>query len=187
MKFNILFLLSLLLVLPASFKLFSMEEKQTNSANRLLFDGPASDLKFLVTLGLLEKDQSTIMSLPIPEELKEFVLEQKKLMTVDGLLEATKNGDIEMVKSILNFGRKFGITVDSKNTDGDTPAIVAARFNKPELAELFAQKGADMFAPNNNGVNGLQEASKHESTSLTLLYFWHRKLRSQQETIEFNG
>jgi ankyrin repeat protein len=180
MKFNNHCLILLLLAFSSS-QLFSMEEQPSPEVNSLPIIGSASDLKCLAAFSFIDRDQSVIMDLPIPEELKDFVLEKKNLMTIKSLLEATQIGDVEKVKFILNFGHKFGITVNSKNADGDTPSIIAARFNKPELTALFIQKRANLVTKNNVGIDGLNESLKHESADLILLYFWNAKLQGQQK------
>jgi len=77
-----------------------------------------------------------------------FLLE--KGATPEGLSESTKNGNLEMVKILLDSG----INVNSRVERQRTPLIVAAINNQVEVAKLLLERGADI-----NQVDGENEES----------------------------
>ncbi|MDZ7673188.1 MAG: ankyrin repeat domain-containing protein [Halanaerobiales bacterium] len=67
------------------------------------------------------------------------------------IINATKNNEINKVKSLL----KEGIDPNTKNIDGNTALFYAANNNSQKIAELLIENGADVDAENNKGVTPL--------------------------------
>jgi hypothetical protein len=57
----------------------------------------------------------------------------------DIFCKAIIQGDIETVKSMIELGEDI-----NKKSLGKTPAIFAARYNKPEILKLLIENGADL-------------------------------------------
>lgn len=66
----------------------------------------------------------------------------------DKLIEASKSGDIEKVKSLLAEGADVHVI----DKDGVTALMHASENGHAEVIELLLNKGADVNAKTNNGV-----------------------------------
>jgi ankyrin repeat protein len=154
----------LILVTLSSLQLCSMEEQPPNVCD--LPKGPIFDLKLLTTLDLIARTETAILHASLPDEVREYVLKWKKIISVNGLLEAAQLGDEKRVKFILKHGQRYGITVNSQNLVGDAPLMIAVSHNDISLASILLKKGADVNTHNSNGSNPLKKASRARNADL---------------------
>jgi hypothetical protein len=167
MKINKYFLLMLSVALSASLPVCSMEEQPPNPCD--LPKGPVFDLKLLVTLDLIAQTETAILSASLPDEVKEYILKWKKIISVNGLLKAVREGDRNRVKFILKHGKKHGITVNSQDEHGDTALIIAAGYNELPLVELLLTKESTIELKNNEGQDALMTAIKNGHVDIVRL------------------
>ena len=80
------------------------------------------------------------------------------------LFDAVSNGDIDLVKDILDSG----VAVDSRDNDGNTPLIIAAE-SEPGMVEQLLERGANVDQQNRNGVTAMIAAVKCEDTSIVAM------------------
>jgi ankyrin repeat protein len=84
-----------------------------------------------------------------------FILDQGAQVIVDELVRFVKNGNIEVVKMLL----EKGANPRAVTKDGRTPLYVASRNGYLEIAKMLLGKGADAAAADNEGVTPLHAAS----------------------------
>src|SRR5580692_5638508 len=72
------------------------------------------------------------------------------------IFDATENGDLEKVKSLLKDNPDL---VFSKDTNGATPLFWAAANGRKNVAELLLTDKADVNAKDNQGETPLHEAA----------------------------
>ncbi len=75
--------------------------------------------------------------------------------TVD-IWTAAAQGNIEAIKQHVSAGTDLNA---KEPAGGSTPLIVAALFDQAEAAKLLIEKGANINAPNNDGVTALHAAA----------------------------
>ncbi|MCH2181070.1 MAG: CotH kinase family protein [Mariniblastus sp.] len=68
---------------------------------------------------------------------------------------AAKMGKLKLVSELL----ASGMLVDQRDSDGNTPLVMAAMAGKTEVARLLIEKGADVNARTNNGGTPLHGAA----------------------------
>ena len=74
------------------------------------------------------------------------------------LCVAISKGDIATVKKLV----EYGVDVNERK-NSMTPLMYAARYNNAEIAKFLIEKGADVYAKDDNGFTALKhaEAVKH--------------------------
>ena len=72
---------------------------------------------------------------------------------VTPLCNAIVKGDIETVKKFIEYGADV-----NESTNGTTPLMLAARYNKVEILKLLLEKGAKTGAKDERGYTALQYA-----------------------------
>nr|XP_024214050.1 oxysterol-binding protein-related protein 1-like [Halyomorpha halys] len=91
------------------------------------------------------------------------------------LLQGSRNGDINLVKEIIEASKEGKLTVDvnckgkSKSNLGWTPLHLATYFGHKEVIELLIEAGADINAVNDAGDTALHKASFIGREDLVLL------------------
>lgn len=75
------------------------------------------------------------------------------------LCVAIMKGDTETVKKFIEYGADV-----NEDSNGMTPLMVAARFNKVEIIALLISKGADVKAVNEKGFTALKYAELSKAT-----------------------
>lgn len=82
------------------------------------------------------------------------------------LLEAVKNGDLDVVKAIINLGAK----INAHNKDGQTPLMAAVEHNKPKIVKyLMGQNKINIFAEDAKGNSALRSAIAAKNNELVTL------------------
>ena len=81
------------------------------------------------------------------------------------LLDACKNGNIDLVKKMLSYGAD----VNAKNNNGNTPLHLASRKGHTEIVKLLLEHGADANVKNNDGETAFDWASYEGHTEIVKL------------------
>ena len=80
-------------------------------------------------------------------------------MSPSELCNAIAKGDLESVKKFI----EYGVNVNEQS-NGSTPLMLAARYNKVEILKVLIAKGAKADAKDNNGKTALQYAVNSNAT-----------------------
>jgi ankyrin repeat protein len=76
---------------------------------------------------------------------------------------AIRNADAQVVRKLLDDGAD----VNARDTEGNTPLILASFYASPECVELLIERGADVNAANKAGATALiRAATDHDKTRL---------------------
>ncbi len=75
------------------------------------------------------------------------------------LCAAIVKGDIETVKKFIEYGADV-----NEASDGITPLMLAARFNKVEIVKLLLEKGAKVGTKDERGFTALKYAEMSKAT-----------------------
>ncbi|KAF9766663.1 hypothetical protein IL306_000896, partial [Fusarium sp. DS 682] len=86
-----------------------------------------------------------------------FLLDQDAQVGVDELVRFVGNGNIEVVKMLLEKGADAG----AATKDGRTLLLLALRNGHVEIAKMLLEKRADATAADEDGLTPLHIASKH--------------------------
>ncbi|WBU90012.1 ankyrin repeat domain-containing protein [Cellulophaga omnivescoria] len=95
-----------------------------------------------------------------------YRVEEVKIEVVSPFCLAILKGDVETVRKLI----EFGVDVNEKS-NGMTPAIFAARYNKVEILEILVANGADLRIKCDKGRTIMK----------------HAELSNAKETIAFLG
>jgi ankyrin repeat protein len=90
--------------------------------------------------------------------------EVKSSETASPLSIAICKGDVNIVKKFIEYGADV-----NEKSNGMTPLMVAARYNKTEIIKLLLSKGAVLSAKDKNGFTALKYAAlsnAHEAIEL---------------------
>jgi len=75
--------------------------------------------------------------------------------TLSPLCNAVVQGDLETVKKMVEFGSDV-----NEKSNGMTPLMIAARYNRVEIVELLLKNGANISLKDSNGKTALQHAER---------------------------
>jgi hypothetical protein len=89
------------------------------------------------------------------------------------LLLAAQRGDIVTLNALLDSG----VSIESVNEIGDTPLILATRFEKADMVQRLLEAGANTNARNEEGNNALDIASRGYGGRITDLLEQHKQKR----------
>ncbi len=78
------------------------------------------------------------------------------------LLQATKDGETEIVKALI----ESGADVKAKNKYGETALIVAAAWGHSEIVQIFLRAGADVNAQGEDGDTAMLKAITEGHTEI---------------------
>lgn len=81
------------------------------------------------------------------------------------LITAIRNGDQTAIRSLLDKGADL----NGRDSNGNTPLILAAFYAEPECVELLIKRGADVNAANKSGATALMRAVTNERKTRSLL------------------
>ena len=73
----------------------------------------------------------------------------------EDLLQGASEGNIALVKRSLELRAEL----ESKNSEGETPLIVAAWYGSPEIVSMLLDGGANINAQDNNGYTAIAKAA----------------------------
>ncbi|CDF78221.1 ankyrin [Formosa agariphila KMM 3901] len=73
--------------------------------------------------------------------------------TVNLLCTSIAKGDLDIVKKLIANGESV-----NKKSNGQTPAMYAARYNRTEILELLIAEGANLRVKDNKGYSALDYA-----------------------------
>jgi len=90
----------------------------------------------------------------ISMNMKEF-----SITTNTPLCTAIIKGDLETIKKFIEYGSDINET-----SNGLTPLMFAARYNKVDIIKYLLAKGADKNAKDSKGYNALKYAELSKST-----------------------
>lgn len=75
------------------------------------------------------------------------------LLDVNPLCKSILNGDIATVKKLIDLGMDV-----NEKSNGLTPAMYAARYNKPEILNLLINRGANLDVKCSKGYTAIKYA-----------------------------
>lgn len=111
----------------------------------------------------------------LPEKLSTFVtgypppLSARKRM-ITSLHKAVANNNLSEVRSLLSFPQSFSQgTVDSPNTEGQTPVHEAARKGYVEVLKLLLEQKPDVSLRDSKGATALHVSSWERMMDVTLV------------------
>lgn len=73
----------------------------------------------------------------------------------EDLLQGAQEGNVALVKRSI----EQRADLDIKNTEGETPLILAAWYGSPEIVSLLLESGANINAQDNNGYTAIAKAA----------------------------
>lgn len=91
-----------------------------------------------------------------PVNPSSYTLEQVKNSKVNSFCVSIALGDINMVTKLLSFGEDA-----NRFSNGMTPAMYAAKFNRTEILELLIEHGADLKTKNAKRMTAVKYAKIH--------------------------
>lgn len=86
------------------------------------------------------------------------------VFTPTPLCAAIVKGDIETVKKFIEYGADVNQT-----SDGITPLMLAARYNKVEIIQILLDKGARLEAKDERGYTAVKYAEMSKATDALAL------------------
>ena len=86
--------------------------------------------------------------------IKNFAVESP--FKVNSFCVSIAKGDLETVKTLLTRGEDV-----NQKSDGMTPVMYAAKYNRTEILELLIASGADLKAKSDKGYTALKYAELH--------------------------
>ena len=91
------------------------------------------------------------------------------------LQKASQSGNVALVKTMLSRG----FDINSKDSDGDTPLMIAAALGKMEAVNYFLDKGADPSLKDKFGKDSLHRASNsgrhHRDNAVTWSWYQFKR------------
>ncbi len=73
-------------------------------------------------------------------------------------------GDIETVKKLIDLGEDI-----NQKSNGMTPVMYAAKYNRTEILKLLIQKGANLKVKSSKGMTAIKYAKLHKATDTEAL------------------
>ncbi|MNK22270.1 Ankyrin repeats (3 copies) [compost metagenome] len=77
---------------------------------------------------------------------------------------AIAKGDLETAKKLIEYGAAI-----NEKSNGMTPLMIAARYNKVEIVKLLLEKGADVKVKDEKGITALKYAEASNSNEVVVL------------------
>ncbi len=88
----------------------------------------------------------------------------------DSFCKAIMEGDVETVQRMIALGED----VNQKSL-GKTPAIFAARYNKPEIMRILIANGADLSIKSDEGLSVMKHAELSNATAVQEVLLEYKK------------
>ncbi|WP_082422628.1 ankyrin repeat domain-containing protein [Aquimarina longa] len=105
-----------------------------------------SILVAFMTIGL-------VMASDPVKELNTYTVEKTEITNVSPFCISIAKGDYEMVKKMVELGTEV-----NESSEGMTPLMYAARYNRIEIIKLLVANGAKINKKNGKGFNALKYA-----------------------------
>ncbi|MFV0540967.1 MAG: ankyrin repeat domain-containing protein [Aestuariibaculum sp.] len=97
---------------------------------------------------------ATINAKPVTS--KKSTLQTESAFKVNAFCVSIAKGDLETVKKLLDRGENA-----NQKSNGMTPAMYAAKFNRSKILHLLIKKGANLEAKSDKGYTALSYAKMH--------------------------
>ncbi|WP_405413389.1 ankyrin repeat domain-containing protein [Maribacter sp. Asnod1-A12] len=110
--------------------------------------------KVVLTLSMVALTLGSTLKAATSENLN--AVRRSQLVTsvdISSFCKAVIQGDVEMVKKLIVLGEDL-----NQKSQGMTPAMFAARYNKAEILEILINNGADLNAKSDQGFNAKRYA-----------------------------
>ncbi|KRX95030.1 Tankyrase-1, partial [Trichinella pseudospiralis] len=170
-------LVELLLVRGANINLFDGEgqtclhrcaKKGLVAMCKLLLDR-GIDASLVNLHGLTARQLAVGMTVQVLEEHPTVVNRRTRESLEHRLLEASKAGDLEMVKVVLNESDDKQSLINCRDVEGrhSTPLHFAAGYNRLEVVKFLVQAGADIQAKDKGGLVPLHNACSYGHYEVT--------------------
>ena len=92
------------------------------------------------------------------------VYAQTSISRVSTFCTAIAKGDIETFRNLVSNG----VNIDKKS-NGMTPVMYAAKFNRVEILKILIAYGADLESKSNDGITALNYAKKSNANAAVAL------------------
>jgi|GEM_PF-2398261 ankyrin repeat protein len=162
----------------------AIDRNQRTALNIAAESGNFAAMKALINRGANVNDDKILFAVAgrfkpgkIKQEIMELLLKNKVKIPSGLLYSAVSNGDIDLVKFLIDRGADVNAPDDYDNT---TLLMRIAQPNtgisgllKPELVKLFLSNGADVNARNKNGETALSIANKSSTSEIVKLLKQH--------------
>ena len=102
-------------------------------------------------LSITSVSASEVNSFNVPESVQEIT-------NVNPFCVSIAKGDIETVKKLIDLGTNV-----NEKSNGMTPAMYAAKFNRCEILKLLISKGAKLKVKSAKGITALKYAQLHKA------------------------
>jgi len=109
--------------------------------------------KSIIYLGVALISATSVLSASNLYSFPDTLHEVKSPETASPLSIAISKGDVNIVKKFIEYGADV-----NEKSNGMTPLMVAARYNKTEIIKLLLSKGAIRNAKGENGFTALKYA-----------------------------
>jgi ankyrin repeat protein len=87
------------------------------------------------------------------EKIESTKIVSSEIKNVSPLCQAVAKGDLETVKKMIEFGSNI-----NESSNGLTPLMIAARYNKVEIVKLLLENGAKASIKDEKGFTALKHA-----------------------------
>ncbi|WP_162014354.1 ankyrin repeat domain-containing protein [Kordia algicida OT-1] len=87
-----------------------------------------------------------------------------KIVKVNAFCVAISKGDFDTVKKMIQFGENV-----NKTSNGKTPLMYAARYNRAKIANLLLENGAKLDYKDKNGRTAIDYAKISKATDVKVI------------------
>lgn len=121
-----------------------------------------------IGIALLAFGNVAIASTTEKGKTEKLVITKNKL--ISPLCQAIAKGDLETVKKMIEFGSDINQT-----SNGMTPLMYAARYNKVEIVRVLLDNGAKISLKDSKGFTALKHAELSNATDAAELIKTYKK------------
>lgn len=98
----------------------------------------------------------TLHANPIAKSFSNYSIQTLKNVKVSPFCISIAKGDFETVKKLVELG-----TDVNQKSEGMTPAMYAAKYNRVDILKLLIEKGANLKLKSDKGMTALKYAEIH--------------------------